>query len=273
MGRLKWGFFAGGSSALVVGLLGVLGPGCSSPKAAEEVLLSGRATDATTLPEASSTDAGAPDGSTPYPLNQICGAPPDAGADAPAEAADAAGDADPDAADASVDAGLDGGDAGDSGVDSGHDAGFDPCERCSLDLCCNTHAAVFGTEAGNELAGCMDACWAQTGKIAPCQATCFDRFPGTAQVFRDQSACVKNRCPACGTSDEKCYACFHTRCAREELACDLDRDCFLVAACSLDCGYTEACVKSCAEAYPKARPFLAAIDACTTERCGSECAP
>jgi hypothetical protein len=268
------------SGVLAAGLVALLlDAGCSASKPGDAAGTSDSgAVDATLAPEAAPPpDAGLADAAAPYPLNQVC-APPDAGTDAAenatVDAALDAADADPDAGEGGADAGPDGGDSGlDSGVDSGVDAGFDPCERCSLDLCCNTHAAVFGTEDGAELAVCMDACWAKTAQIAPCQAQCFGRFPGTAQVFRDQSACTKHRCPACGTSDDRCYKCFRAACGREELACDLDADCFLVAACAEDCGYTEACMKSCADAHPKAKPLLAAIDACTSERCAHECSP
>lgn len=247
---------AASSAAVLIGF------GCSGVKVDESPIV-----DKDADVEAAIDEAAAPSkrdaalGPLPYPLDQKCGG--DAGVDGSID------DAGLDAADADDDA-----DAGlaDAGIDTGPpDSGVDLCDRCSQEVCCNTRASLFDTEEPSELVECMDTCGNKKGAKAPCQAACFDKVPAQSQLFRDHSACLKNRCPACGTSDDRCFKCYQERCRREDLACDLDRDCFLVSACAEDCDYTEACMKSCEDRYPGSKPFQRAIDACVSEMCDAEC--
>lgn len=146
------------------------------------------------------------------------------------------------------------------------DPSLDACARCARESCCDTRARLL-TDAGNALIDCLQV----PSCGSDCQAACFDQAPGETRPFLEHFSCLSHRCETCGATRDACATCMEARCLRETIACDLSRDCFVVAACVAACKGADACVAACNKRYPAAGPLNGALLVCASNLCAREC--
>ncbi len=151
------------------------------------------------------------------------------------------------------------------------DAG-DGCGQCKQEKCCLSREKILPA-AVDPLIDCMAAC---DGKPAQddCQAACFAAAPQYEGAYREQFACLFHNCQAtCGGGGNACTHCIENHCALENMACSLDRNCFLGNTCSTACNGSAACTEACYKKFSVNPKLVEDLVLCAQGFCQAECQP
>lgn len=158
------------------------------------------------------------------------------------------------------------------------------CSRCEDAHCCESYARYAADAEAVALRNCIQEC----GKLFPpkenpagyatCNTDCRNRHSGGVGAWAARMTCMTYHCAAaCGATADHCEACLNRSCARELTACGLQRECWLLQECSLDCsrkGHVagSACHQACERAASsEARTLYQSMGICGLAACSLEC--
>jgi hypothetical protein len=154
------------------------------------------------------------------------------------------------------------------------------CWRCDNAHCCESYARYAADAEAVKLLGCIQECGKLTDPsgYATCNTDCRNRHSGGVAAYASRMTCMLYHCAAaCGGMPSHCEDCVNRSCARESTACGLDRECWLLQECALDCSRkghvaTSACHQACQRgASSAANTTYQSILICASAACSLEC--
>ena len=154
-----------------------------------------------------------------------------------------------------------------------------PCFKCVFENCCDTlEQCLFTNLECDAIIPCLTDCTDNGATLLDCHTMCFAQHPMGVEDYLIDEACWQSRCgdPAdCGVpGTSACSACVDEKCDLEQIACNVNADCFLTLICASECLNDPNCddYRFCWDGLPQeALDLYQARQACATNQCFLEC--